>query len=269
MLHLRGVLAQDVGPHVGIGAGDAREISEAAAYAVQRLRRARHFHEGEGDQVRQVAHQRHAFVVRRWRFHDHFGAERLPIAAHRRQGVRVRLRCWRDRDSVPLEEVGARGFGAGLFGTGDGMAGHEVRRQGRERIDDGALDAADVEDESAQLGCVCHGCGDGAHRHRDAGRVAGHQGVAAFVHDAKRLCFAQRVGIAVDADDALEEAARLGREGEGASHHSSADQQQGLAGALVFAGAHLPASMARSSAARNRAFSSGSPMVTRRWRAIP
>ena len=216
-----------------------------------------------------MADQRQTFVVFRRRLHHHLGAERLPIAAHRRRGACVRLRRRRHGNRVAVEEIAARGLGAGLFGACDGMARHEVRRQRRERIDDGALDAADIKDERTSPRGFRRSGGDGAHRHRDAGGVAGDEGFSTFVDDAKRMRIAQRRGAAVHADHVLEEAARLGCERERAAHHAGADQQQGFAGALVFRDAHLPAATARSSAARKRAFSSGSPMVTRRWRGIP
>ena len=45
---------------------------------------------------------------------------------------------------VALEQLGVRGRRAGAFRAGDGMAWHEMRRHGRERIDNRPLDAADV-----------------------------------------------------------------------------------------------------------------------------
>ncbi len=106
------------------------------------------------------------------------GSDRLPQRAHRRECVGAGLGLRRQHHALALIKVGARCTGPALFGTRNGMAGHEIGKtwpqRGACRLDHIGLGAAGIGHDGAgfQVWHQFLQYGSGlAHRHRQQDAV--------------------------------------------------------------------------------------------------
>ena len=121
-----------------------------------------------GDQMRHVAVMA---STRSWCAGVHRldpGAEPLPQRAHLARPPPRRVVRQRRQDApAVLEQLGEAGVGAGMFGAGHRMAGHEMNAAGRcgaASRDHGRLHRADIGDDGAGLQMRRHRLGDDRHR---------------------------------------------------------------------------------------------------------